>query len=539
MINFIKLLKGQYTRFIAYLTLSLISGLSSFSLIALVNLIIGKLVCEEDNFDKPAYFFGLLSLILIVLSSNRLLASKVIISSQKLFWSKRLKIIHQILRSPYSKTTKIKNKIYSALTNDVVNITQASLIIVDFVTSVIIVVTCLLYLAYLSPQLLSISFLIIIIAIGVYQVITAQSTKEFQIAHNIEAQFLKAFSSILDGIKEIVVDSSIGAEIYREKIKKYSEDASEKTVKAYVGFLNGQLSGQVIFYLMIVSTLLYFGTWVGCSVDILINYAIILLYILGPLSTIMANIPTLRRASISYNHIITVNKSVRSNPVVHKPLEVTKTPNFEKLEIKDLTLRYPNENFQLGPTNFTITKGEVSFIFGENGSGKTTLIKSILTLLSEAKMSVELNRKKINAKEYNKIRNLFSVVFSDFYLFDEFYGNKSFDKKRGKEYLKIFEVDKKININDVGFSSIDLSTGQRKRLALIQALLHDRPIVLLDEWAADQDPFFRKKFYTQIIPFIQQEGKTVVAITHDDRYYHCADRLWKMEDGKLTEINQF
>jgi putative ATP-binding cassette transporter len=99
----------------------------------------------------------------------------------------------------------------------------------------------------------------------------------------------------------------------------------------------------------------------------------------------------------------------------------------------------------------------------------------------------------------------------------------------------MFELEGKVKIEGNTFSTTDLSTGQRKRLALIAALLEEKPVLVMDEWAADQDPYFRKKFYTEILPLLKQEDITIIAITHDDKYYNCADRLYKMDYGKLKE----
>ena len=109
--------------------------------------------------------------------------------------------------------------------------------------------------------------------------------------------------------------------------------------------------------------------------------------------------------------------------------------------------------------------------------------------------------------------------------------------EKTRSYIELFELESKVSIVENKFSTIKLSMGQRKRLALIQALLENKPIIVLDEWAADQDPYFREKFYNVILPLIKKEGKTIIAITHDDKYFYAADHLFKMEDGKLLKQN--
>jgi putative ATP-binding cassette transporter len=89
-------------------------------------------------------------------------------------------------------------------------------------------------------------------------------------------------------------------------------------------------------------------------------------------------------------------------------------------------------------------------------------------------------------------------------------------------------------VREGAFSTLALSQGQRKRLALLTAYLEDRPIYLFDEWAADQDPQFKEIFYHHLLPELRARNKTVLVITHDDRYYDVADRLIKLDYGKLV-----
>ena len=80
------------------------------------------------------------------------------------------------------------------------------------------------------------------------------------------------------------------------------------------------------------------------------------------------------------------------------------------------------------------------------------------------------------------------------------------------------------------------SGGQRQRLAIARAVLRNAPILVLDEWAADQDPQFRRKFYREILPELKRRGLTIVAVTHDDHYFDAAERRLHMEEGRLSEL---
>ncbi|MEM8908879.1 MAG: ATP-binding cassette domain-containing protein, partial [Bacteroidota bacterium] len=193
------------------------------------------------------------------------------------------------------------------------------------------------------------------------------------------------------------------------------------------------------------------------------------------------------------------------------------------------------EGFALGPVNFQVNSAETIFIYGGNGSGKSTFIKTLLQLYVQDRGSIEWDGAIVDANNRDQYRNLFAVVFSDFHLFDELYGVDQVSQELVEEYLTLFEVDHKVSINNGQFSTTQLSTGQRKRLAIIAALLENKPLLVLDEWAADQDPEFRRKFYNVILPFIKSKGITTIAITHDDAYYACCDRIYRMDYGKIVE----
>jgi putative ATP-binding cassette transporter len=190
--------------------------------------------------------------------------------------------------------------------------------------------------------------------------------------------------------------------------------------------------------------------------------------------------------------------------------------------------------FELGPINLTLQPGELVFLIGGNGSGKTTLVKLLMGLYEPDSGEIRLNGKLITLAERDEYRQQFSVVFYDFYLFEQLFGIEAKDLDgEGQRYLELLQLSHKLEIRDGKLSTVDLSQGQRKRLALLHAYLEDRPIYIFDEWAADQDPQYKQIFYYQLLPELKARGKTVIVISHDDRYYGLADRVIKLESGKV------
>jgi len=174
------------------------------------------------------------------------------------------------------------------------------------------------------------------------------------------------------------------------------------------------------------------------------------------------------------------------------------------------------------------------FIVGGNGSGKSTLAKLITGLYLPEAGEIYLNGQLIGANNREWYRQHFAVVFSDFYLFDRLLGLDRQDlDQQAQQYLRQLQLDHKVTIRDGQLSTTALSQGQRKRLALLTAYLEDRPIYLFDEWASDQDPVFKEMFYTQFLPQLRSQGKTVLVISHDDHYFDQADRIIKLDYGQI------
>jgi len=531
------LTKISNIKIIGYSILSIILGFSGFAFIVLVNSII-ELFINNIAFDRSTYLISFIGIIILFLVSRRLLSGGIIHLSQDIFWNIRKAVIEGILQSPVKKIKENKDQIYSSLTIDVGNITNGSLMIIDFVSSIIIVVSCLIYMAYISISLFLVSFVVICMAAGVYVFRSKGNHIKFNISRDLERNFIGLFNSILNGSKEIKMNPIIGKEI-NTKIGGVMNTAKSNDKGAFIGYLNNQVTGQVLFYLLITFIILYSSTLFDVSIESSISYIFVLLYLLVPLGMVLMVFPVMNRTIISLDKLVKLMNELKNpNEGENDNKELDTDMKFDRLEYKDYAFSYGENLFSVGPINLTINKGEVIFIYGGNGSGKTTLFNTLLNIYEPDQGEITLNEEIISLEHLLSFKGLFSPVFSDFYLFDEMYGVKDIDMHRATEYLKLFEIDEKVVIENNKFSTIDLSTGQRKRLALINAILENKPILALDEWAADQDPVFRQKFYTEIVPYLIGEGFTIIAITHDDKYYNSADKLFKMEYGQLIEIEE-
>jgi putative ATP-binding cassette transporter len=267
-------------------------------------------------------------------------------------------------------------------------------------------------------------------------------------------------------------------------------------------------------------------------------YVFVALFATAPLWALVAALPMLSRGQTALDRIETVGMRLGDGPVVASPAIVS--PHALRIEFEQVQFAYGDTSngggFALGPLDFTLEPGELVFVTGGNGSGKSTFVKVLTGLYPPASGNIRLSGTTIDAANNESYRELFSVVYSDFFLFDRLPGSISTElQNEAHEYLLTLKLDQKVRVVGNTLSTTALSQGQRRRLALLMAYLEDRSIYVLDEWAADQDPNFREVFYTRLLPELKRKGKTVVVVTHDDRYFHLGDRLVNLDYGKIQD----
>ncbi|MEM0578411.1 cyclic peptide export ABC transporter [Flavobacterium polysaccharolyticum] len=523
---------------IGYSVLAIISGLSGFAFITIINKIISNSITSTETVSLQNYLYLFIAVIAVFFISRRWLASGIIRLSQKIYWDIRKDVIKLILKAPYRKLQEYKEEVYATLTTDVNHISNASLMIITFFSSIILIFACLVYMAFLSLKLLGVSVVVIALGVVVYTIRSKVSNKQIKEVREMEKTFIAIFNSILNGAKEININADKGTQIYDEKLMKVATTGETKYVAALLKYLNSEIISQLLFYGLITFILVYSGPVFQTPVATKVSFIFVLLYLMGPIVSVMTIIPVMSRANVSLKKMKKLKIDLTKLEKLKQFDNKGQYKDFLDLKIRNYAFSYGENQFSVGPINFDIKRNEVIYVYGGNGEGKTTFINTVLNLFNLDNGEAYVDNELVPLKEIEKIKNLFAPVFSDFYLFDEFYGISNVDYEKVNKYLELFELDEKVHIEDGYFSTTQLSTGQRKRLALINTLLEDRPIIVLDEWAADQDPHFRHKFYTEIIPLlVQNDDKTIIAITHDDRYYYTADTLFKMEYGKLEKTN--
>jgi putative pyoverdin transport system ATP-binding/permease protein len=294
----------------------------------------------------------------------------------------------------------------------------------------------------------------------------------------------------------------------------------------------------LLFFVLVGLLLIILPRVVDISPPVLSAYVLTLTYLLLPMQSILAKLQELVKGNVALQKIenmgLELAAKTEANSVIIHPV----SENWHQLELQQVTHSYQNEqgdkSFILGPIDLTFYPGEVVFIVGGNGSGKSSLAKIITGLYTPGSGTIKLNKKVVFDENREWYRQHFTAIFADFYLFEKLSGfDSSCMENQAQQYLKELKLADKVTITNNRLSTTSLSQGQRKRLALLTAYLENRPIYLFDEWASDQDPFFRELFYHEILKNLKQSGKTVIVISHDDRYFSVADRVIKLDYGKV------
>jgi putative ATP-binding cassette transporter len=452
-----------------------------------------------------------------------------------------IQLSRQILATPLKQLEEIgSHRLLAVLTEDVVSLAGGLMNVPIVLSNGVIVFGCFWYLATISGagMLLVLGFLVLAgvsIWIG-----SMKGLIRFREARtHLDATFGDLRTLTL-GIKELKLHARRRAAFIADQLEEDTRLYRRKSLIARAIFASAGGMGQFFFYILLVLQLFVLPSAAGASRAIVTVFILTLLFVMASIEAMWNSIPELGRAGVALSKIESLGLELTPRHAQGLQVELHPTvPDLWQLQCVGVTHAYRTDqderSFMLGPVDFTLWSSEIVFIVGANGSGKTTFAKILTGLYSPEQGAIYLNGKAVSESGREAYRQNFSAVFSDFYLFDRLLGlNCDGLDERAKNYLVALQLDNKVNITDGVLSTLDLSQGQRKRLALLTAYLEDRPAYVFDEWAADQDPQFREVFYTKLLPDLKSRSKAVVVITHDDRYSELADRVITIENGVVV-----
>jgi putative ATP-binding cassette transporter len=341
-------------------------------------------------------------------------------------------------------------------------------------------------------------------------------------------------------MKELKLHAARREAFLSERIEAATEALCRDALAGLQHHIVADAWNQTLFYGLLGGLLFAAPAAQHLNAETLTGYVLATLYTMNPVWGIIEAWPIFARARIALEKVRELGLSLGAGHAEPEKRALPETVrDWQRLDFEGVTFAYPPDvdghAFVLGPLDMTLRRGELVFLVGGNGSGKSTLVKVLTGLYSPQMGTIRLDGVPTTDKNREWYCQHFSAVFSDFYLFDSLLGLSGTDlDARAHRYLVELELETKMQVRGGAFSTTALSQGQRKRLALLTAFLEDRPIYVFDEWAADQDPHYREIFYRRLLPDLRAHGKTILVISHDERYYDLGDRIVKLDVGQLA-----
>jgi putative ATP-binding cassette transporter len=542
------LLRYAPGKLVIAVTAGIISGASNTGLLAVFN---SALVGHRS---KTALVWSFVALCILLPTSRYV--SEILLAhlSQGALFDLRVRLATQVLAAPLRHLEELgPHRVMSALAEDVPVITGTLVSIPLLCINTAVVLGALIYLGLLSFKVLLGMLCFMALGIATYQIPVVRAMRWFRLAREVGDKLYSQFRDLTEGAKELKLHGKRRRAFLLDVFRPTADTFRKHSIAAITVYTGAASWGQILAFVVIGLIIFVLPSISHVSEAALFGYTLTLLYIINPLQVVLNTVPNLTRASVALRKIDQLGVeliSAGSEEALSEGLAGDK--KWDLVELKGVTHSYYSEgevdSFILGPVDLTICPGQLIFIIGGNGSGKTTLAKLIVGLYSPESGEVRLNGSAVAKDRVEDYREHFSMVFSDFHLFDALLGIGDSDiNDRALQYLIKLRLENKVTVNDGRLSTTSLSQGQRKRLALLTAYLEDRPIYIFDEWAADQDPSFKNVFYRDLLPELKARGKTILVITHDDHYYNLADRIIKLEYGKIEydgpvasfEINAF
>ncbi|WP_295151547.1 ATP-binding cassette domain-containing protein [uncultured Campylobacter sp.] len=472
-----------------------------------------------------ALFFALLALFLLLSVLSRIMLCKM---ENDFVFDLRTKIIKQIIDTKFERIEAAsKANLLASLSSDISRLTEGFMRISELIQGAMIVLFCGIYVLYIAPMMFAFLFVWIGALMIFNRFLMKKVMQNYDLYRQNEDVLYKNYAAAIEGHKELSLSLAKAKSLYENDFLPNAQNLRQSSLRAEVygafasNFMNVMMLGAVGF-------VLYFGLSGGkAGLANAVTIALTVLFLRAPLMMLIFSLPSVLRAKIAYAKI----KELNLDPFV-QGFELAQMQPWRSLELKNVGFSYPGGKFGIKGVNLQLNAGETVFLVGENGSGKSTLFMILAGLYTPQAGEILADGAALKPSDLRAYSNNISAVFSDFYLFDYATG----DADIAREWLALTHLQDKVELKVAKFSTTSLSSGQRKRLALVSVLMDGRKFLMLDEFAADLDPQFRAEFYERILPELKSRGYTIFAISHDDKYFGAADKIYKMQRGEISRI---
>ncbi|PZF77330.1 hypothetical protein DK847_08390 [Aestuariivirga litoralis] len=521
------------------MALALIAGLSRDWVMMVVNKAAAAPVDQTISYWLPMFTVTFIT----VIASTFLYQVLVTVVTTQVVNNVRLKLIGGLLNvQPSFIDRREHGAIYHILTTDVSGVAGFTSTFLNLMPAVI-------FLSIAIPQVFYYSaiagFFAVLVMVGgalSYHLQQKTMAKLNDDARALEVAYFERVSEMLRGFREL--------RLHQGRRKSFSGDLSrvlerlrQLLIKVNRIYETGESAVHGLKFLLLAGIVFLVPYLVRTDSVVTFQLLTLVLFSLTPFEQIVTSYPSVIGTLVSFLRIDDLSRELEDvERAIDKPSQypaVEKAPAFSRITLKGVEARYDSReasSFTLGPINFELKRGEVVFLVGSNGSGKTTFMNVLTGLLEPTAGSIALDGKELAPEDMDFYRAQFSAIFTQFHVFRQLYGIEGIAREKAEAVLKAVHLYGATDIQNDAFTRIDLSAGQRRRLALAVALIEDRNVLVLDEFVADQDPDRRTYFFRKMLPALKARGKTLVVSTHDLAWLDCCDRVFSFENGQMTEL---
>jgi len=526
--------------YVLLLLLGLINSVWSTGLLLLINSrIAGTSLPFVQGYDWQIYTV----LILVSFFTARAFQSYTIRLTYELGNDLGLSVFEKLRFADYEEYIKLGEEKVRTATADVTTLQRFPNVFIEVFNSIVMVSIGLGYLFY-TNWLSALLILGVLTSLAVvYFIRNLSISRDLNTVRDLANVYQQNVNDFLRGFKDVKMSITRSDNIFHNYISQNRNRVKELTIKTLIKFMGNELMGNYLWYLLIGIIVFLLPVILHMTNVVNNQFVVTLLYLMGPVGIVVARISEFTQMQIAVDRLEQFHDKINASRAIaigHGDLAAT-SGEFQGIRFENVTFEYYDERraetFRLKPLTLDIKKGESIFITGGNGSGKSTFVNLLTGLYVPHSGTIALNGRVITEKTYPGYRNRIAAIFTDSGLFNENYDGLELepDNERLMFWLRKMELDNIVTFdNEKKSIRADLSKGQQKRLALIYIMLENKDVIVLDEWAAEQDPVFRAYFYKKIIPELKQMGKTVIVVTHDDTYFNCGERLIKFDYGNIV-----
>ena len=517
---------------------SLVSGLSRSLFLALVS----TAVASRDSEYRTLYAIGIVLLIVAIVAADYFSAIRGREVSTRLAMRLRNGLLDRIGSANLRFVEQEEpSRLHYHLMHTIGVVAGTYFVLLGFANSLVTLAFNFIYIGWLSWVGLVSALLISLIGVRVhwhFERLNEQRRRRLDELGNSNNACHMAY---LLGYKELRLSRAKETD-YRAQIDGINAEALCETVSEARVSTTGGMATSLFQYLTIAAATLLLPRITDIDSMTVMQLLAAILFTIGPLEGVVGSFASFGRAQVAMDNLHRLTDAVSATRECAPMPDHPGLPPFSSLALRGVTFAFDQnvggdtEVFRLGPIDFSLRQGEVVFVVGGNGSGKTVLMRLLTGLYRPSGGEILYNGRALSDQDRQAFREQFATVFNDFFLFAELLGQRDTPREVILDWLGHFDLAGKADFEEGCFTTVNLSTGQRKRLALIIALLEKRPLMVLDEFGADQDPEHRERFYREWLPELRKMGCTLMVVSHDDRYFGAADRVVRMDYGHISEI---